>query len=85
MERYTKEEISENRRLVGQMAQTEGWGLVKEMVNTFVLDTEREIMIAPADDPNRMNALANKLKFGTGALLWLFSEVDKIKEGLDKR
>lgn len=83
MEKYTKEEIKENRRKVAEMARTEGWPLVKDMVNTFVLETEREIMIAPAEDKDKMLALANKLKFGTGSILWLIQEVEKIKEGLD--
>ena len=75
MEKYTKEEIKENRRKVAEMAKTEGWPLVKDMVNTFVLETEREIMIAPADK-DKMLALANKLKFSTGALLWFIQEVE---------
>jgi hypothetical protein len=83
MEKYTKEEIKENRRKVAEMAKTEGWPLVKDMVNTFVLETEREIMIASAEDKDKMLALANKLKFGTGALLWFIQEVEKIREGLD--
>ena len=83
MEKYTKEEIKENRRKVAEMAKTEGWPLVKDMVNTLVLETEREIMIAPAEDKDKMLALANKLKFGTGALLWFVQEVEKIREGLD--
>ena len=83
MEKYTKEEIKENRRKVAEMAKTEGWPLVKDMVNTFVLETEREIMIAPAEDKGKMLALANKLKFGTGALLRFIQEVEKIREGLD--
>ena len=83
MEKYTKEEIKENRIKVAEMARTEGWPLVKDMVNTFALETEREIMIAPAEDRDKMLALAAKLKFGTGALLWFVQEVEKIREGLD--
>lgn len=83
MEKYTKEEIKENRIKVGEMARTEGWVLSKDMVNAFVLETEREIMICPAEDSDKMLALANKLKFGTGALLWFIQEVEKIREGLD--
>ena len=83
MEKYTKEEIKQNRIRVAEMARTEGWPLVKDMVNTFVLETEREIMIAPAEDRDKMLALATKLKFGTGALLWFIQEVEKIREGLD--
>lgn len=83
MEKYTKEEIKENKKKVAEMARSEGWVLAKDMVNSFVLETEREIMIAPAEDRDRMLALANKLKFGTGALLWFFQEIEKIREGLD--
>lgn len=83
MEKYTKEEIKENRIKVAEMARTEGWPLVKDMVNTFVLETEREIMICPAEDKDKMLALANKLKFGTGAMLWFIQEIEKIREGLD--
>lgn len=83
MEKYTKEEIKENKIKVGEMARTEGWTLVKDLVNTFVLETEKEIMICPAEDRDKMLALSNKLKFGTGALLWFIQEVEKIREGLD--
>jgi len=84
MDKYTKEEIRDNRRKVAAVAEMEGWQFIKEMVHTFVLETEREIMIAPAEDRDKMLALANKLKFGTGSILWMIQEVEKIRDGLDK-
>lgn len=84
MEKPTKGEIRDNRRKVAAIAQMEGWPLLKDMVNTFVIETEREIMIADAEKPDKMIALANKLKFGTGSLLWFIQEIEKIRDGLDK-
>lgn len=83
MEKLNKSEIKENRRILAQTVATEGWPILKDMVNTYVLMVEREIMVAPAEDKDKMLALANKLKFGTGAMLWLLDEAEKIKEGLD--
>lgn len=85
MEKLDKSEIQENRRKLAQTVATEGWPMLKDMVNTYVLMVEREIMVAPAEDTDKMLALANKLKFGTGAMLWMLDEAEKIKEGLDKR
>lgn len=73
----------EDKIKIAAIANSEGWPLVKEFVNTFVMLTEQEIMVAPAEDRDKMLALANKLKFGTGALLWFTREIEKIKEALD--
>lgn len=83
MEEYTKAEIKENKKKVAALAQMEGWPLIKDYVNSFVLETEREIMICPAEDKDKMLALANKLKFGAGAMLWMIQEIEKLRDGLD--
>ena len=73
----------EDRMKLAALANAEGWPLAKEFVNTFVLIVEQEIMVAPAEDKDKMLALANKMKFGTGSLLWFFQEIERVKEGLD--
>lgn len=82
MEEYTKAEQKANKNKIAYLVKQDGWPLLKEMVGNFVLETEREIMIAPAEDKDKMVALANKLKFGTGAMLWLLQEAERIAEDL---
>lgn len=79
MAKFTKDE----QRKIAALANAEGWPLVKEIINSFVMIVEQEIMTAPAEDRDKMLALADKMKFGTGSLLWLVREIERYRDALD--
>lgn len=79
---FTNKELNE----VAYLSKQEGWKVLEEKIGS-VFGEQMIREIATSTDSNSRKELADKLKYGSDVLMWLFSTVKQIEnrnKGLDK-
>lgn len=78
-----KELDVDSKRELALLTKQEGWAVLKKAMDNW--ETTNAIAIINCMDEEQMKILAFRLKFGMQALDAVFSEAEKVAEGLDKR
>lgn len=85
MTKLTKAEQRERAVKIAEIARTEGWQYLRELMEVWAGSVQQEISSADGANPDAVLDKGYKYKYGTEALTWFVFKVEAIREELDKK